>query len=644
MRRASRALALPLSALLLITTAQMALALPPTNDDAADAVVFTGAPFVFVQSTSEATLEPGEFQPSAVAQPANSACPAVTIGATVWFKMRNPTAAQGLLMETAGSTFDTLMAVWADPSGTGANLTLAGCSDDQIGKQSQISLTASAGVTYWVQIGGVNTQTGTLRFSVAKAVPGDNLGDAKPIPSVTYVEMTSTIGATLEAGEARPCGNIGSTVWYSYLHPVAFGFTEVKAETTGSNFNTAMAIWAVSGGTVSLMACSDGSATGGRAQATAAFFGGGTYLFQVGGVNAAQGALKFSLSLLSAPLPQIPSPLPSTPAVNLRVRGNADASYTIYNDANSNGSPDGGEPSVTVPGTRLNPKIKQNPDSTVSVWNDVNGNDQVDSGEPSATSPPPPVVRPKVKENPDGSRTIYNDRNNNDTVDNGEAIATIPRPPTVPRIKVRSNANGSFTVYDDQDGDDVVDPGEEIYTTPAPPPIGPIPTVNPKVTQNPDGSFTIWNDKNSNNTMDAGEEIITVGSPTAPSNDARSRAIAFSSAPGAQAATTTFATTEPGEPTICGTPAATIWYSYTPSVDQTVLLNALGTFTPLVSVYSVSGNTLTPVGCDLRAGELRGSVAFQAIAGTTYLFQIGGSTSSPSTMRSGAVTLELMRL
>lgn len=63
---------------------------------------------------------------------------------------------------------------------------------------------------------------------------------ANPIALDTEVSLwTSTVGASLEAGEPRPCGSIGSTVWYTFT--AAYNGTGV-VDTIGSSYDTVVAV------------------------------------------------------------------------------------------------------------------------------------------------------------------------------------------------------------------------------------------------------------------------------------------------------------------------------------------------------------------------------------------------------------------
>lgn len=117
-----------------------ALAQPPGNDDVADATLVTAIPYEDVVDVSEATIEEGE--------PVETCAPFAN---TVWYALQLEQTTD-VLVDTAGSNYDTALAVWTG-SGFG-DATLVACVDDTFfGLQAAVTFTADAGTTYLVQAG-----------------------------------------------------------------------------------------------------------------------------------------------------------------------------------------------------------------------------------------------------------------------------------------------------------------------------------------------------------------------------------------------------------------------------------------------------------------------------------------------------------
>lgn len=106
--------------------------------------------FDLVSSTSAATLQSGESRPCG------------SIGRTVWYRYV-PVTSHTLRLNTYWSNFDTVIAAYRGTSLSA--LTLLGCNDDAGGTlQSELAVSVTAGSTYYIQVGGYNSQYGRLEF------------------------------------------------------------------------------------------------------------------------------------------------------------------------------------------------------------------------------------------------------------------------------------------------------------------------------------------------------------------------------------------------------------------------------------------------------------------------------------------------
>ena len=66
-------------------------------------------------------------------------------------------------IDTAGSDFDTVLGIYTEDSG---ELVPIGCVDDVDSLQARITISTDAGVTYWIQAGGLGSSSGTLVLTV----------------------------------------------------------------------------------------------------------------------------------------------------------------------------------------------------------------------------------------------------------------------------------------------------------------------------------------------------------------------------------------------------------------------------------------------------------------------------------------------
>jgi hypothetical protein len=135
------------------------LAAPPQNNDFANATNIPGIPFnPTPYLVDEADVQAQEPQ-------VNVLCDnkLLYIGNnTVWYQY-TPGANGSVSMNTAGSSYDTYMAIWTGNALN--NLSLVACDDDDAeGLTSRISFPVTAGVTYYIQI---------AKYNGTQAAPGD---------------------------------------------------------------------------------------------------------------------------------------------------------------------------------------------------------------------------------------------------------------------------------------------------------------------------------------------------------------------------------------------------------------------------------------------------------------------------------------
>jgi hypothetical protein len=148
------------------------LAAPPTNDYFANATdAYLG--MVDELSTSQATLQ--------VNEPASSC--GTDIGHTVWYRYIAPDD-EDLHADTLASSYDTVLAVYEGTSITA--LSEVACNDDTSDSSaSSVDFAVYSGLTYYIQVAGYQSDSGTLSLYFDVAQP-DNTAPTvfKPVPSV----------------------------------------------------------------------------------------------------------------------------------------------------------------------------------------------------------------------------------------------------------------------------------------------------------------------------------------------------------------------------------------------------------------------------------------------------------------------------
>lgn len=161
--------------------------------------------------------------------------------------------------------------------------------------------------TYWLNVTTTaGRTTSPMSMTVGSLAPAnDDFADAIVIPSTdtVFTHSVSTVHATDEAGEPRPCYGISRTVWYSWTAPADGSVDAVVSHTDGSSFDTVLVVY--TGATLdglSFVTCDDDSGAGVASRVGFSVVGGTTYQFQVGGYGGGYGDLEFRFEA-SAPVP-----------------------------------------------------------------------------------------------------------------------------------------------------------------------------------------------------------------------------------------------------------------------------------------------------------------------------------------------------
>jgi hypothetical protein len=203
----------------------------PLNDDFANRQTLSGPSVTANGANSSATRQTGE--PAHAGQPPK---------ASVWWSWTAPVS--GLVtVDTAGSSFDTLLAVYVG-SNVGSLVGLASNDDVDGLLTSRVSFPASAGTVYQLAVDGFEGANGNivLHLNTLSGTPANDLvANAAVLVGAQPSAVGANVNATAQPGEPNHAGNPPSrSVWWSWTAPASGSMT---FSTAGSSFDTRLAIY-----------------------------------------------------------------------------------------------------------------------------------------------------------------------------------------------------------------------------------------------------------------------------------------------------------------------------------------------------------------------------------------------------------------
>ena len=267
---------------------------PPANDEFANRITLTGSTVSTIGSNVGATIVNEE--------PVHAG----NIGGkSVWWTWTAP--ANGLVtIDTAGSDFDTLLAVYT--GNVLSSLALVAGNDDATSgeRSSSVFFNASSGTTYQIAVDGYSGETriaaeGSITLNIDRfsgQVPAnDNFANATVVSGAGFSVGGSNVGTTVEEDEPIHAGNLGGkSVWWRWTAPAS---GVVNLSTSGSNFDTLLAAYAgASLDALSTIADNDDDPAGGTRTSALVFnaTAGETYHIAVDGYNGVSGNIVLTLT------------------------------------------------------------------------------------------------------------------------------------------------------------------------------------------------------------------------------------------------------------------------------------------------------------------------------------------------------------
>jgi hypothetical protein len=258
------------------------LGMGPPNDSFNNAFVISGAAGSTNGTSAGATKEAGEPNHAG-----NSG------GKSVWHRW-TPAVNGTAVIDTIGSAFDTLLAVYTGTSV--GSLTLIDANNDISGNnpRSRVTFSVVAGTTYRIAVDGRNGDSGAvvLNWNEVTGPPvNDSFSSAIVLAGSSGSTNGTNINATKQSGEPNHAGNPGgSSIWYRWT-PAIGG--QVTFNTLGSTFDSLLAVYTGSSvGSLTVVATNDDiSLNYLQSQVTFSAVAGTTYWIAVDGFDGDIGML-----------------------------------------------------------------------------------------------------------------------------------------------------------------------------------------------------------------------------------------------------------------------------------------------------------------------------------------------------------------
>jgi hypothetical protein len=239
-------------------------------------------------------------------------------GKSVWWSWTAPSVGT-LTVNTVGSTFDTLLAVY-----TGSTVSVLNhiASNDDFGtgfnRTSRVTFGTVAGTTYHIAVDGFRADSGevtlNLDFDTTPFATNDHFAARIPLFGSSLNVTANNQSASREPGEPLHGGTgQGKSLWWSWTAPAS---GTLYVDTFGSNFNTTLGIYNGSTlVTLGALAVNDDAGSGGVSQVIVPVTGGSVYQIAVDGYDGVFGTVALNIQLI------VPSPAPTAPSSPSRIRG-----------------------------------------------------------------------------------------------------------------------------------------------------------------------------------------------------------------------------------------------------------------------------------------------------------------------------------
>jgi len=180
----------------------------PFNDAFSNAAQLSGPVVSIRSSNTNATRESGE--PSVAGS---------VVQSSLWFAWTAPSGG-AVTIDTAGSGFDTLLAVYTGTSIGSLSLVAENDNGTTWTSSSRVSFQASAGVTYRISIASKTTATGLVMAKIGTVAAHDTFTTPRELSGLSPLQQDTNATATSEPNEPVIAGiSGGKSLWYRWTAP-----------------------------------------------------------------------------------------------------------------------------------------------------------------------------------------------------------------------------------------------------------------------------------------------------------------------------------------------------------------------------------------------------------------------------------------
>lgn len=277
--------------------------LRPANDNFSSAESLAGPSWSRSGTTINATAETAE--PSHAGQ---------APGLSIWYNWTAPSSGT-VTISTAGSSFDTVLAVYTGSSLGGLAEVASNDNPPSGGTTAAVSFQAVAGAVYRIAVDGKGGASGSVSLAGSLAgsvLPNDAFVSATVATGNSFALTGSNVGATRESREPNHANvSGGKSVWWRWTAP---GNGRLVLATAGSGYDTVLAVY--TGDRVdqlrSVAANDDVSTSDMSSRVTFSVKSGVTYRIAVDGYQGAAGSIQLTGSFTAKTQLAAPANVQST--------------------------------------------------------------------------------------------------------------------------------------------------------------------------------------------------------------------------------------------------------------------------------------------------------------------------------------------